>query len=214
MILAAACLSVALATAPSETLHIRALSHAPSFSGHVDSLEWGSPSLMISKPSGLVRVWVLRWRHEVYIAALIEDATPYWGDDFVVSLDPSGDRSAAPDQDDHQWYFRRVLDSSVVFTGRGGRWRPPGDDPRWRLGRRRSGQGWAVRAWSGRARWSIVLKLDAPWFTRSGHLHPGIAFRTFDDSPVGWYTWPATPLGLDGRALERRPDLWAVVMRE
>jgi len=67
---------------------------------------------------------------------------------------------------------------------------------------------------SGHTRWSIVLKLDAPWFTRSGQLHPGIAFRTFDDSPGGWYTWPATPLGLDGRDLERRPDLWAVVMRE
>ena len=67
MMLAAAYLSVALATAPSETLHIRALSHAPSFSGHVDSLEWGSPSLMISKPSGLVRVWARCWWHEVYM---------------------------------------------------------------------------------------------------------------------------------------------------
>src|SRR2546425_6148461 len=155
MMLAAAYLSVALARAPAETLHIRALSHAPSFSGQVDSLEWGSPSLMISKPSGRVRVWVLRWRHEVYIAALIEDGTPYWGDDFVVSPDPLGDRSAVPDQDDHQWYFRRVLDSSVVFTGRGGRWRPPGDDSRWRLRGRRSGRGGAARVFRRRAPWGI-----------------------------------------------------------
>src|SRR2546425_13188524 len=117
MMLAAAYLSVALARAPAETLHIRALSHAPSFSGQVDSLEWGSPSLMISKPSGLVRVWVLRWRHEVYIAALIKYATPYWGDDFIVSLDLLGDRSAAPDQDDHQWYFQRVLDQQRRVHG-------------------------------------------------------------------------------------------------
>ena len=210
--LAAACLSGALAVTPSETLHVRAPSHAPPFSEHVDSLEWGSPSLMISKPSGRVRVWVQRWRHEVYIAALIEDTTPYWGDDFVVSLDPLGDRSAAPDQDDRQWYFRRVLDSSVVFSGRGGRWRPPGDDPRWRLGERRSGRGWAVRELSDHARWSIVLKLDARWFTHSGQQRPGLAFRTFDDSPLGWYTWPATPPGLGARDLERRPNLWAVVM--
>jgi len=210
--LAAAYLSAALGAAPSETLHIRALSRAPRFSGHVDSLEWGSPSVMISKPSGRVCVWVLRWRHEVYLAALIEDATPYWGDDFVVSLDPLGDRSVAPDQDDRQWYFRRVLDSSVVFSGRGGRWRPPQDDPRWRLGGRRSARGWAVREVSDDARWSIVLKLDASYFTRSGQLHPCLALRTFDDSPAGWYTWPATPLGLGVRDLERRPDLWAVVV--
>ncbi len=214
MILAAAYVSAALAAVPSETLHIRALSHAPRFSGHVDSLEYGSPSLMISKPSGLVRVWVLRWRHDVYIAALIDDATPYWGDDFVVSLDPLGDRSAAPDQDDRQWYFRRVLDSSVVFSGLDGRWRPPKDDPRGRMGAQRSGRRWAVREVSDRGRWSLVLKLDVRWFTRSVLRRPGLGFRTFDDSPAGWYTWPATPPGLGVRDLERRPDLWAVVVLE
>jgi len=214
VILAAAYLSADLAAAPSETLHVRALSRAPRFRGHVDSLEWGSPTLMISKPSGRVRVWVQHWRYDVFVAALIEDSTPYWGDDLVVSLDPLGDRSAAPDWDDRQWYFRRVLDSSVVFSGRGGQWRPPRNDSRWRLGRRRSGRGWAVREVTDRMRWSIVIKFDAQWFTRSGQLRPGMAVRTFDDSPAGWYSWPGAPLGLGPRDVEHRPDLWAVVLLE
>ena len=209
--LAAAYLWAALAAAPVETLYIRSLARAPRFSGLVDSLAWGSPTLVIAKPTGLVRVWARRWRDEVDIAALIDDSTPYWGDDFVVSLDPLGDRSAAPDLDDRQWYIRRVLDSSVVFSGGEGRWHPPKGDSRWRLGVHRAGRGWAVHTASDGTHWSLILKLDVRWFTRSGQRHPGLAFRTFDDSPAGWYTWPATPQGLGVRALERRPDLWAVV---
>jgi hypothetical protein len=69
-------------------------------------------------------VWLLRARDTVFVMASIPDSTLYWDDDFIVSLDTQGDGGPAPGHDDFQLYFRRILDSSVVYRGRGGRWEP------------------------------------------------------------------------------------------
>jgi hypothetical protein len=44
------------------------------------------------RPGG-VTVWVVRSGDTVTIAARLADSTFYWGDDFVISLDPLGDRT-------------------------------------------------------------------------------------------------------------------------
>ena len=100
----------------------------------------------IPTAQGGVSVWSIQTGDTVYIAARLNDSTFYWGDDFVISLDPLGDRTPGPGHDDTQWYFRRVLDSSVVNRGRHGRWMAPSDDPDWRLGKERGGEGWEVRS--------------------------------------------------------------------
>ena len=94
---------------------------------------------------GGMEIWVVRRGDTAYVAARMTDSTFYWGDDFVMSLDPLGDRTPGPGHDDTQWYLRRVLDSSVVNRGRHGRWMAPSDDPDWRLGKERSGDGWEVQ---------------------------------------------------------------------
>jgi len=124
-------LLVALALVPGggDTLRIRALTGSPpSFDGVVAEREYGTPSVEMPTAQGGVRVWSVRSGDTVYIAARMTDSTFYWGDDFVISLDPLGDRTPGPGHDDTQWYFRRVLDSSVVNRGRHGRWMAPSDD--------------------------------------------------------------------------------------
>jgi hypothetical protein len=134
---------------------------------------------------GTALIWLLRSADTVFIAASIPDTTHYWGDDFVLSLDIRGDGGPSPQHDDFQWYLRRVLDSSVVFRGRNGRWEPPRDDPDWRLGRDRSGGGWEVTARDGSRGWSLLLRLDPAWFAGRMARCPELRFESMTTRRVG-----------------------------
>lgn len=198
-----------LQLASADTLSIRRIDRPPPPGLSADSTSLGLPQVRIPTGQGTAMVWLLRARDTVFIAANIPDSTPYWGDDFVVSLDPLGAAAPAPQHDTFQLYFRRVLDSSVVFRGRNGRWEPPRNDPDWRLGRERSGGGWEVSSRDGRSGWSLLVRLDPAWFLgKSGKL-PGVAFRIYDDSPSGWFAWP--PGFAPHTSVEQAPSLWVPV---
>ena len=147
-----------------DSIVARSIVQAPVLDGRVSDREYGTPTVRFATAEGEVRVWVVRHGGFLHVAGTLPDSTFYWGDDFVISLDPLGDRTPGPGHDDTQWYFRRVLDSSVVNRGRHGRWMAPSDDPDWRLGKERSGDGWEVRGSSDAAGWSLELKLPALWF--------------------------------------------------
>lgn len=154
-------------------------------------------------------MWLLSAADTLFIAASIPDSTPYWGDDFVVSLDTRGDGGDSPRHDDFQFYFRRTLDSSVVFRGRLGRWEPPKGDPDWRLGGERSGGGWEVSAVDGVGGWSLLLRLDPVWLEGAEGRLPRLALRIYDDDPQGWFAWPLPAGTPQASAVERIPELWA-----
>jgi hypothetical protein len=202
---------LALQLATTDTVKIRTIERPPPPDLTVDSAFLGSPQIRIQTGQGVALVWLLRARDTVFVAASIPDSTPYWGDDFVLSLDTGGDGAPEPQHDDFQLYFRRVLDSSVVFRGRRGRWEPPRDDPDWRLGPERSGGGWEISGRSERQGWSILLRLDPAWFTGAAGRHPRIAFRTYDDSPSGWYAWPPPQGTTPPSSVERTPGAWIPV---
>jgi hypothetical protein len=195
----------------SDTLRILPAVTPPVFDGRADSAEYGAPSVTIARPGGPVRLWLRRQGGFVYLAAQIPDRTYYWGDDLVISLDTRGDRAPSPQHDDFQWYFRRALDSSVVYRGEAGRWRAPRDDPDWRLGPSREGGGWEVRAAGDSAGWSLELRLDADWFTQASGSLPGIEIRLYDDNGNVWYPWPRPPGIRQPTEVERRPELWVGV---
>ncbi len=196
-----------------DTVSVRAVERAPAARRPSDSASWGPPQITLKTAQGIAPVWLLRAADSVYLIAVIPDSTFYWGDDLVVSLDTEGDRAEAPQHDDFQWYFRRVLDSSVVYRGRAGRWSEPQSDPDWRLGRGRSGAGWDVDAAEreGGPGWILVLRLDAAWLGLGRNARPGLAVRIYDDAPGGWHAWPAPPPGTHPASVERRPDLWGSV---
>lgn len=206
---AALWLAGCLAAAPADTVRVAAMPAAPPFDGAATAATWGAPSVTIATAAGGAPVWVRRAGPHVFIAVRVPDTTAAWVDAVAISLDPLGDATPGPGHDDMQWEFRRVLDSSVVYQGRHGRWMPPADDPDWRLGTARSGGGWEVRAASDAAGWSVELRLDAEWFTSAPA--PRLAIRLYNDGPAGWWTWPAAA-GLGHPAeLERRPAWWGVV---
>jgi hypothetical protein len=195
-----------------DTVRIVPAERPPVFDGQADSAEYGQPSLTIVRPGGTVVVWLRSLQGQVYLSARVADSTYSWGDDLVISLDTRGDRAAGPQYDDFQWYFRRMLDSSVVFRGGAGKWRAPRDDPDWRLGREREGGGWEVRSANDRTGWSLEFRLDRAYFAEAGAGHPGLALRVYDNDPHGWHPWPS-PAGVRQPAeVERRPELWAVVL--
>lgn len=193
-----------------DTLGLRRMDREPTLEA-LHPAVLGDPSVVITTGQGQARLWLLRTSEAVYLAASIPDTTYYWGDDLVISLDLEGDGATEPGHDDFQWYFRRLLDSSVVYRGRGGRWAPPRGDPDWRLGTERSGGGWEVSARGTHAGWSLLLRLDPQWLEgRPGRL-PAIAFRIFDDDPSGWYAWPLPPPGVQPGSVEDDPSLWVPV---
>jgi hypothetical protein len=194
-----------------DTLHVRRAERPPVLDGRADAAEYGAPDIRIANGQGTVLVWIRRAGDSVVIAAQIPDTSYYWGDDFVVSLDPRGDRSAAPDEDDTEWYVRRATDSSVVLRGRAGRWMPPGADPDWRLGGVREGESWQLRTASTAAGWSVELVLDVAWLGGDAGRLPAIAIRTYDDGPAGWWSWPMPPTGRPATVVERSPPLWVAV---
>jgi len=196
-----------------DTVRLLPASGTIDFDGRVTEGEYGSPTVVVPRPAGSIRLWLLRDREAVYLAAAIPDPTFYWGDDVVISLDTEGDRAPGPMHDDFQWYLRRVLDSSVVFRGEAGKWRAPRDDPDWRLGAEREGGGWAVRSATDSAGWSLELRLDPAYFEAARGASPGLAVRVYDDDPHGWFTWPR-PAGIKHPAeVEHRPALWVPVLR-
>lgn len=198
-----------LATQTGDTLTIRAIPRPPPPGVSIDSAHLGPPQVRLSTGQGIAQIWVLRAADSFFVAARIPDSTLYWGDDFVFSLDTRGDAASSPQEDDFQWYLRRVLDSSVVFRGRNGRWQPPRADPDWRLGAARSGGGWEVSSIGDARGWSLVLRLDSAWFAGEGGRRPRVTFRIYDDSPAGWFVWP-TPKGVrQPSAVEEKPELWA-----
>lgn len=198
--------------APTDTLRLHALTAAPAFDGVASEAEYGAPALRLATAQGEARIWLARHGAHVYIAAELPDSTFHWGDDLVVSLDPMGDRTPAPGHDDTQWCLRRVMDSSVVYRGAHGRWMAPGDDPDWRVGGAREGDGWDVRSVSTARGWSVELRLVREWFEdEGGPRTPAIAFRTYDDAPHGWRAWPLAPDVRQPTAVERDPRRWAAV---
>jgi hypothetical protein len=194
-----------------DTLRVRTVPNPPRAEAHIDTTALGAPTLRIRTGQGSVQVWVLRASDTVFIAAAVPDATPYWGDDFVVSLDTRGDGAPTVQHDDFQLYFRRLLDSSVVFRGRNGRWEAPRGDPDWRLGSERSGGGWEISGAGDRRGWNLLLRLDPSWFAGDGGRLARIAFRVYDDSPGGWFSWPLPPAGAEAKAMEDNPSLWTPV---
>jgi len=203
-------LTLALQAAPRDTVPVRLVESVPADAGS-SSAALGEPALRIGTGQGAASIWLLRTIDSAFVVARIPDSTYYWGDDLVISIDVSGDRGGVPGHDDFQWYFRRSLDSSVVYRGRGGRWEAPRGDPDWRLGASREGGGWTVDSRSETAGWAVVLRLDAAWLEGEEGRRPGIAFRIYDDSPSGWFAWPAPESGRQPVSVERLPDAWAAL---
>jgi hypothetical protein len=202
-----------LQSAAPDTVSLRSIGRPPAPGAVIDSVQYGPPQLRLRTRQGVARIWFLQAADTFFVAAAIPDSTPYWGDDFVLSLDTSGDGGDSPRHDDFQLYFRRVLDSSVVFRGRLGRWEPPKGDPDWRLGADRSGGGWEVNARNGAHGWSTLVRLDPVWLEGAEGRLPRLAVRIFDNDPQGWFAWPMPEGTPQASSVERIPDLWAVVRR-
>jgi hypothetical protein len=200
----------ALQAASPDTLTIRSAESPPPSGQPVDSARYGPPQLRIPTRQGTALVWLLRASDTFFVAATIPDTTPYWGDDFVLSMNTRGQGGAHPGHHDFQWYFRRSLDSTVIYRGRGGRWEAPRGDPDWRLGTERSGGGWEVSARDDSRTWSLLLRLDPAWLANGEGRLPRLALRIFDDSPQGWFVWPA-PSGGTAVSVEQTPALWAPI---
>lgn len=194
-----------------DTLRIGSIERPPRPGLILDRASLGSPQLRIRTRQGTALVWVLRARDTVFIAASIPDSTFYWGDDFVVSLDTRGDGAPDLQHDDFQLYFRRVLDSSVVYRGRNGRWEPPRADPDWRMGAERSGGGWEVAGRERGTGWDLLLRMDPAWFAGEAGRPPRIAFRIYDDAPSGWFAWPPPTGSTPHSRVEQAPSLWVPV---
>jgi hypothetical protein len=201
----------ALQVASTDTVVVGTLDRSPLPGAVSDSVRYGRPQVRISTRQGTALVWLVRSGDTVFVAARIPDSTAYWGDDFVLSLDTRGDAAASPQHDDFQLYFRRVLDSSVVFRGRNGRWEPPRGDPDWRLGKERAGGGWEVSARDDSQAWSILVRLDPAWFAGEAGRLPRVAFRIYDDSPSGWFAWPRPQGAAPPSSVEQTPKLWAPI---
>jgi hypothetical protein len=195
------------ASAP-DTLEIGSIDHPPLPGEPIDSGRLGLPQIEIRTRQGVARVWLLRAADTLFVAASLPDTSYYWGDDFVLSLDTRGDAAPNPQHDDFQWYFRRAVDSSVVFRGRNGRWEPPRADPDWRLGVARAGGGWEVSSESAPSGWNLLLRLDPAWLAVETGWRPRLSVRLYDDAPHAWYSWPPPPAGVQPTAVEQTPKLW------
>jgi hypothetical protein len=201
-------LALILLTQQPDSIPIRALDSPPASAASIDSVVLGRPSVRIPTTQGTAFIWLLRASDTVFIAASMPDSTLSWRDDFVLSLDTEGDAAPRPQHDDFQWDLRRVLDSSVIYRGRNGRWEPPRDDPDWRIGAERSGGGWEVSGSSTRSGWSVVLRLDPAWFPMNGDRPVRLALRIYDAAPNAWYSWPPPKGRARATTIEESPSLW------
>ena len=194
-----------------DTLRVRPAEHPPEPAQKVDSSRYGPPQLRMPTRQGTAGVWLLQARDTFYVAVTIPDSTPSWRDEFVLSVNTSGQGGPTPGHDDFQWQFRRSLDSTVIYRGRGGHWEPPRGDPDWRLGSDRSGGGWEVSAADDRKGWGLILRLDPAWLNEPA-APPRLAFRIYDNSPQAWAAWPA-PAGVIPSAVEQTPELWGRLIK-
>ena len=167
--------------------------------------------MSIATRSGRASVWLLRAADSVFVVARVPDPTPSWADAVSLCLDLSGDRAPAPAPDDFQFTLRRVLDSSVVYRGRNGRWQPPLDDPDWRVGATHAGGGWQAATLSDAAGWSLVLRLDPAWVAGDAGRRPGIALIVHNDDPSSWSAWPTRQDRSLPQELDQTPSAWAQV---
>jgi hypothetical protein len=193
-----------------DTVRIRPLRYSPALENRADSALWGPPSIRM--PGGGL-VWLTRDSAAVYLTVWLPDSTPSWNDRLVLALDTNGDRARAPQHDDFQWEFHRVLDSSIVFRGRDGHWQPPRDDPDWRLAGEREGGGWSVREVAEAGGWSLLVRLDPEFLTQGGAVPPGLFVAGYDEGSRRWTTWPAADPGRQPAALADQPLCWGVVQR-
>jgi len=182
-----------------------------SIPGVDDSVTVGGPAVVIRTGQGLASVWLARRRDTVELYAALPDSTVDWSDDFVISLSTGGELGEAPGHEEFQWYFRRVLDSSMVYRGRNGRWEAPRGDPDWRLGPERSGGGWTVTSGNSPSGWWVRLRLEPGWLDGQDGTLPAIAFRVHDNEPQGWYAWPEARAGTQPVDVERMPARWVPV---
>jgi hypothetical protein len=192
---------------PPDTIDVMTLRDAPVMDGRVGDREYGEQSIRIQTAAGDARVWVARHDGFVYIAATLPDSTFYWGDDFVVSLDANGSADNTPQPGDRQWYLRRTLDSSIVSAATSGRWNTAGQEPA-ALGSTRHGADWDVASSSSPSGWSVELRIRNSVMATSSAALPRIAFRTYNDGPNGWWSWPQSPAGTPAQRVERSPQLW------
>lgn len=204
------CISPTLAQPlPNDTLDIRSLSRAPALDGRISAAEYGAdPTLAITAPAGHVRIWLARHSNYMYVAVELPDSTYYWGDDIVISLDTDGSGGSGPAHGDRQWYLRRSLDSSFVslVTPTGGSWTAAGREQK-PLGTTRSTAEWDLASVSSAEGWSIELRVHESVAMSTG-VAARIAFRTFNDDPQGWWSWPLPPDGRPAHHVERVPALW------
>jgi hypothetical protein len=185
---------------------------APAADARLDTVAWGPPQVTIPTHQGRASVWLLRAGDTVFVVARVPDRSESWADAVSVCLDVAGDRAATPAHDDFRFVLQRVLDSSVVYRGRGGRWQPPLGDPDWRLGATHAGGGWEAAAASDSSGWSLVLRLDPAWLAGETGARPGIAFVVHDNDPNGWFGWPSGERGGPPTALDLSPDRWIPVI--
>jgi hypothetical protein len=192
-----------------DSLAIPTIATAPVVDGRADDREYGAPALHLTTAAGDVRIWMSRSNGFIHIAAAIPDTSFYWGDDFVISLDADGSADASPQTGDRQWYLRRTLDSSVVFAAQGGRWETPGSAAPM-LGATRRGEDWDVASTSSASGWMVELRVRES-SVKAGAKPPRIAFRTYNDGPRGWWSWPAPSQGAPAQRVERSPELWVPI---
>lgn len=194
-----------------QLMAVATLAAAPSFDGAATVAEYGEPQLRVATAAGMVETWLGAHGPWVYWAARLPDPTPGWRDEAALLLDPMGDRTPGPGHDDASWVIRRVADSSEVLRGVHGRWMLPGDDPMWRLGAARGGDGWEVRVASDAEGWSVELRIERAWWTGEYGAPPGVALRFYDDAVREWVGWPAPPRCPAGGQLDRAPSCWGEV---
>lgn len=211
LLLATLVLQAGGASSEPPRVDLRDVAAPPSADGSLDSAAWGAPQITIATRAGRASVWLLRAADSVFVVARVPDRTPSWADAVSVCLDVSGDRGPAPAHDDFQFTLKRVLDSSVVYRGRNGRWQAPLDDPDWRVGATHAGGGWEAAAASDTAGWSLVLRLDPEWFAGGGGRRPGIAVVLHNDDPSSWSAWPSGGDRSLPQVLDQMPSAWAVV---
>ena len=211
LLLAALALQAGGASIEPPRIELRDVAVPPQAEAPLDSATWGTPQITIATRSGRASVWLLRSADSVFVVVRVPDRTPSWADAVSLCLDVSGDRAPAPGHDDFQFALRRVLDSSVVYRGRNGRWQPPLDDPDWRVGAAHAGGGWEASAASDAAGWSLVLRLDPAWLAGEGGRRPGMAVILHNDDPSSWSAWPSRPDGSSPHDLDQTPSGWALV---
>lgn len=177
----------------------------------VDAARWGAPTIRLPVADGVAGAWIGLGDSGVIIAVRVPDTTASWSDRLVIALDSQGDRSSAPDHDDFSWVLNRMLDSSVVYRGNGGRWQPPRADPDWRLGPDHQGGGWSVSSSSDSTGWQVVIRFDLEYFSLAGGRGAGLEIRIVDSDARSSSTWPAWPPLSQPAALDDRPERWGVV---